>query len=243
MEQEGVKTIGNELEVIDFVGTAFGNNKDNEGGDDDTHEYVDLGLPSGTLWATENIKNANGEELYFAWGETQGYASGQVGTDKYFAYEGEHADYKFGEYVNQEPNYGMTKYNLTDEKTTLDAEDDAATANWGSDWRMPTKDEFDELLENTTSSWTEVNGISGLLLTSTVEGHEEESLFFPAVGYAEDGRVPDVGEYGYCWSASLYDENISTDAYGFFFEDGVCEVGNDSRYCGNPVRPVFSQNL
>ena len=239
MEQEGVKTIGNELEVIDFVGTAFGDkedNENNEGGDDDTHEYVDLGLPSGTLWATENIKDENGNDLYFAWGETSGYTSGQVGTDKYFAWEGEHADYEFGEYVALEPDYGMTKYN-SDGITTLETSDDAAYANWGSDWRMPTKDEFDELLENTTSSWTEANGVSGLLLTSTVEGYEEESLFFPAVGSAGDGGVYDVGEYGYCWPASLAYEG-AYNAYKLYFDSGYCGVNGGRRCYGYPVRPV-----
>ena len=202
----------------------------------ETHEYVDLGLS--VKWATCNIGASAPEEtgLYFAWGETQGYTSGQVGTNKYFAWEGEHADYEFGEWVDQEPDYGMTKYN-SDGITTLETTDDSATVNWGSDWRMPTKDEFDELLENTTSSWTEVNGISGLLLTSTVEGYEEESLFVPAVGYAEDGGVSNVGEYGVCWSASLGGRDVGS-AYRLIFFDVSCEVDFNGRFFGYAVRPV-----
>ena len=84
----------------------------------DTHEYVDLGLPSGTLWATDIIRNENGEPLYFAWGETQGYTSGQVGTDKNFIWK----DYKYGNGTSTPGATGMTKYNSTDAKTVLDAE-------------------------------------------------------------------------------------------------------------------------
>ena len=210
-------------------------------GKKESHEYVDLGLS--VKWATCNIGASAPDETgwYFAWGETQGYTSGQVGTNKYFAWEGEHADYEFGEWVDQEPDYGMTKYN-SNGITTLETTDDSATVNWGSDWRMPTKDEFDELLENTTSSWTEVNGVSGLLLTSTVEGYEEESLFFPAVGGAEDGGVGGVGDYGGYWSASLGSEDVSS-ACDLSFDSGYCGVLDKSRYCGCAVRPVSSQNL
>lgn len=210
-------------------------------GKKESHDYVDLGLS--VKWATCNIGASAPEEtgLYFAWGETQGYTSGQVGTNKYFAWEGEHADYEFGEWVDQEPDYGMTKYN-SDGITTLETTDDAAYVNWGSDWRMPTKDEFDELLENTTSSWTEVNGVSGMLLTSTVEGHEEETLFFPAVGYAYGGQVYSIGEDGSYWSASLGSKSVNY-AYRLGFGSGYCGVDSDSRCCGYAVRSVFSQNL
>ena len=133
----------------------------------------------------------------------------------------------------------MTKYNSTDGKTTLDAEDDAATANWGGDWRMPTEDEFDELLENTTSSWTEVNGVSGLLLTSTANTN---TLFFPAVGGALDGGVSDVGDVGCYWSDSLGSMFVN-DAYGLGFDSEGHWLGAVDRSRGYAVRPVSSQNI
>ena len=209
-------------------------------GKKESHDYVDLGLS--VKWATCNIGASAPEEtgLYFAWGETQGYTAEQVGTNKYFAWEGEHADYEFGEWVDQEPDYGMTKYN-SDGITTLETTDDAAYVNWGSDWRMPTKDEFDELLENTTSSWTEVNGVGGMLFTSTVEGYEEETLFFPAVGSAANGGVSGVGVYGSYWSASLGSEGVSV-AYRLYFGSGYCAVDYGSRFYGYAVRPVRSNN-
>ena len=251
MEADGVETIGasdfnarlfenghlggGSLEVVDFFGTAFGGNG---GGGDDKHEYVDLGLPSGTLWATTNIQDADGNELYFAWGETQGYTSGQVGTDKYFAWDGDNADYKYGTYDDSdEQNWGMEKYNKNDGKTELESTDDAATANWGSNWKMPTKEQFEELTANTEYEWTEIDGVQGGKFTSTVSGYTDKFLFFPAVGDAVYGKVYDVGGYGYCWSASLGDKNVGF-AWGLYFRDGNCGVLNDYRCCGCSVRPV-----
>ena len=140
MEADGISTIG----ASDFNAMLFKNGQLGSGSLEvrgggvnpepkpDTHEYVDLGLTSGTLWATENIKDANGNELYFAWGGTQGYTAEQVGNGegkRAFSFSWE--DYEFGN--------PPSKYNDTDGKAILDTSDDAATVNWGSDWRMPTK--------------------------------------------------------------------------------------------------------
>ena len=219
------------------------------------HEYVDLGLPSGTLWATENIKDSNGNELYFAWGETQGYTSGQVGTNKNFDFEGYKADYKYGivDY-NDEPNHGMTKYNTIDEKTVLDSEDDAATANWGSNWKMPTKEQFLELFANTEYELTTVNGVDGYLLTSTANTN---SLFFPIVGFVGGGRCYCDVDDGRYWTSSVYDEYIEYDGGGYyndyvfysayfaFIDDYYItehELLSDIRCRGFSVRPVRASN-
>ena len=207
-------------------------------------EFIDMGLPSGLLWATCNIGASAPEEtgLYFAWGETQGYTSGQVGTDKYFAWEGEHADYEFGEWVDQQPDYGMTKYNSVDGLETLESEDDAATVNCGSDCRMPKDEEFDELFENTDTAWTIRNGVNGLLLTSNVEGHEDDSLFFPLAGGAEGGNIFGVGEEGGYWTSSL---SLGGCEYAYLFLlNSYCRDKTDSERCsGYVIRPVRSQNL
>lgn len=217
------------------------------GPEPDTLDYVDLGLPSGTLWAKHNIQDADGNELYFAWGETSGYTEEQVGTDKYFIWEDytdesdvtHHSDYKFGPVDwDDETNYGMTKYN-SEGPTELEPEDDAATQLWGSDWRMPTKEQFDELLENTTSAWTQVDGANGTLFTSTANTN---TLFFPAVGSAGYGKVSGVRGFGVYWSVSLRDEYVDS-AYNFYFGDGQHEVYGGSRNYGYSVRPVRSQNL
>ena len=197
---------------------------DSTSNNSDTHEYVDLGLPSGTLWATTNIQDADGNELYFAWGETQGYTLGQVGTDKNFTWE----DYEFGD--------NLSKYNESDGKTELEAIDDAATANWGSDWRMPTNEQFEELIENTTTAWTQVDGVNGLLCTSTANIN---TLFFPAIGKAASSEISSEN-FSFCWSASL-DEDFY-DAWILFFGDGYSGQDFNLRCNGCSVRPVRVSN-
>ena len=204
---------GKTLSAEGVVKSWLLNNKGN-----DNHEYVDLGLK--VKWATCNIGASSPEEagLYFAWGETNGYTSEQVGVDKYFIWEDftdesgvtHHNDYKFGPYNGEdETNYGMTKYN-SEGPTELESEDDAAAQIWKNGWRMPTKEEFEELISsaNTETIFTEQNGVSGLLVTSKVEGYEGNSVFFPAVGEAADGIVEGVGEYGDCLAVSLSDDDV-----------------------------------
>ena len=165
--------------------------------------------------------------MYFAWGETQGYTAEQVGNE-----EGKRAftwnDYEFGLVT------AITKYNRTDNKTILDTDDDAAYVNWGSDWRMPTKEQFDELTANTTSAWTQVDGVYGLLCTSTANGN---TLFFPAVGGAGNGKVYNVGDFGSYWSVSLGVGDVGS-AWGLRFNVRGCGVDFNGRFYGLSVRPV-----
>lgn len=220
------------------------------GPEPDTLDYVDLGLPSRTLWAKHNIQDADGNELYFAWGETRGYTAEQVGTVKNFVWGDDENDYpndyKFGPYNGEdETNYGMTEYNNRDEKIELEAKDDAATQLWGSDWRMPTKEEFEELLANTEyGDFTTINGVEGLKFTSTVEGYTDKFLFFPAVGHASNGEVLDTyDDTNGCWSVSLDDDGNIRYAWIFSFEEGNSVMNKFGRYVGFSVRPVRSQNL
>lgn len=107
-------------------------------------EYVDLGLPSGTLWAKMNVGASSETDagLYFAWGEIQGYTRDQVPNDKEFSWN----DYKYGSLnPNDYKDKGMTKYNVTDGKTVLDLEDDAAHINMGGDWNIPSVKQLKEL--------------------------------------------------------------------------------------------------
>ena len=167
------------------------------------HAYVDLGLPSGTLWATMNV-GATSETDYgfhFAWGETDGYpikeveGSWVIDSTKQFSSN----DYKYGTSSN------LTKYNATDGKTVLDLEDDAVAANWGGDWHMPTAEQFQELLNTTyvTNTWVtdyQGNGVNGRLFTSVINGN---TLFIPAAGACCSGSVNSVGSSGYVWASSL----------------------------------------
>ena len=158
-----------------------------------TYEYVDLGLPSGTLWAKCNIGAYTETDagLYFQWGDTQGYTADQVGVDKIFDW----AHYKFGTRDN------LTKYNSTDGLTTLQLADDAAYANMGEDWSVPTEVQYQELINNITSEWvTDYNGtgVSGRLFTA----ENGNTLFLPAAGIAFESQF--FFEYsGQYWTSSL----------------------------------------
>ena len=183
-----------------------------------THGYVDLGLPSGLLWATCNVGADNPEDYgdYFAWGETQP-------KDTYWS------TYQYYDGSN------MTKYNEMDGKTTLDAEDDAATVNWGSGWRMPTRAEFEELYYHTTVTLTQQNGVNGELFTAS----NGNSLFLPAAGCRDDSSLYDAGSDGHYWSSSLYTD-FPYDAWYFRFYSDYYYMSDDSRYRGFTVRPVRS---
>ena len=193
-----------------------------------SHDCVDLGLPSGTLWATTNIGAANPEDFgdYFAWGETQP-------KDIY--------DWSTYMWCNGSNNFALTKYNndsshgnngFVDNKTELDPEDDAATANWGSEWRMPSLEQIQELLNNCTTQWTAINGVNGRLLTSIING---ETLFLPANGYLDGSTFN--GGWGNYWSRTL-DTSFSPQAYYLNFGSGLVRTYSLGRQYGFSVRAV-----
>ena len=202
--------------------------------DPGNHEWVDLGLPSGTLWATCNVGANSPEEYgdYFAWGETEPKTTYNWSTYKYC----------------NESNTTMTKYcihssygynGFTDGKTELEPEDDAATANWGSGWQMPSYDQIKELYNSdyTITEWTQLNGINGRKITSKSNGN---SIFLPATGYLSSESVR-IGSYGYYWSRSL-NTNHSDYACDIRFYSGIIDTSDDgSRYYGQGVRPVRKQ--
>ncbi len=189
----------------------------------DEHEYVDLGLPSRTLWATCNVGASKPEEYgdYFAWGET---------TTK--------STYDWSTYFDTDDG-GSTfkKYNNKGGLTELQPEDDAATANWGGGWKMPSSDQIKELCNSsyTTSEWTQLNGVYGRKVTSKSNGN---SIFLPAAGYRWDGELNLVGSYGYYWSSSLRPDYVSG-AYTLYFHSGLWGWGNNgNRSSGRSVRAV-----
>ena len=166
------------------------------------HAYVDLGLPSGTLWATKPLMSKDGQPLYFAWGGIQGMAKEHIKKlDGLFGIN----QGKVGSVVPYMEDYRTpTKYNRTDGKTVLDLEDDAAHVHMGGDWHMPTKEQWEELTANTTSTWTTQNGVNGVLFTSNVNGN---SVFVPAFDYIIDGGFGS-GYDGYVWSSSVNENNL-----------------------------------
>ena len=193
-------------------------------------EYVDLGLPSGTLWATMNVGATSETDygLYFQWGDTQGYADVSIKTFRW-------SNYKYGD-----ESKNFTKYNATDGKTVLDLEDDAARANWGGNWHMPTDTQFKELLNtsNCTNTWVtdyQGSGINGRLFTSKKNGN---TLFIPAASTAGYGIIGNVGEYGTVWSSSLYSFGVKYGHYLYLDRDYI-SLGSNYRFYGRSVRGVI----
>lgn len=202
---------------------------DDHGNDLDVHEFVDLGLPSGTLWATCNVGASEPEELgnYYAWGETEP-------KDLY-----DWKSYRYGHFVNE--RYELNKYctdsvyghdGFVDDMTVLELSDDVVRACWGSEWRMPTIEEWEELFFNTTGIWTTSNGVKGWLCTAA----NGNSLFLPAAGYWwDDAFNADLGLY---WSSSVNKE-FPYRAWGFHFNSDSCHIcGSSDRNRGQTVRAV-----
>lgn len=202
------------------------------------YEWIDLGLPSGLLWASTNIGAEKPEDfgLYFAWGETQGYTTEDVNNSvKKFNW----TDYELcgGSRITLTKYNTNSSYGIVDNLTTLEQVDDAAY-QVDSSCRMPIYDDFEELTANTTSTWETLNGVNGRRFTSKTNGN---SIFFPATGLCEDGSVYDVGSAGYLQSSSLVTSipcyNLN---FGFDWRNmGAC---NFDRCLGFSVRPVKSIN-
>ena len=154
----------------------------------DPHEndWVDLGLPSGTLWATMNVGANSPEEYgdYFAWGETAPKDYYHWNTYKWCNGSG-----------TTLTKYCYNSYGSDIDKTELDSEDDAAYVIWGSSWRMPSIEQMRELYEQCTYTWMTRNGVNGYLVT----GPNGNTLFLPAAGSRHDGSFSDVGSWGSYW--------------------------------------------
>lgn len=177
------------------------------------YESVDLGLPSGTLWARYNV-GATSETDYgdlFAWGATDPYRLN--GTTP----------------IDNTDNYARSYANKI--QHDLYPNEDAATVKWGKGWKMPTKAQFDELLANTTDEWTAINGINGRKFTASNGNY----IFFPAAGYVSGGSLDNRGSNGIYWSRSFYS---SSNAWKLGFYSSGRFVNADNRYVGFSVRAV-----
>ena len=176
--------------------------------------------------------------MYFQWGDTQGYTASQCGSgegQKAFSW----ADYKYWTGDTGSGSSGMTKYNSTDGKKVLEASDDAVTATWGGQWRMPTKDEYAALGNAVNTAWTQVDGVYGMLCTDKTDS--SKILFFPACGSCSDGSVIYVGSRFYYWSSSLVSSSVLW-AYYLHFNDGRVYWDNmDIRCHGFTVRGVLDE--
>lgn len=175
-----------------------------------THTGVNLGLPSGTLWATCNVGASSPEDYgyYYAWGET-------------------------------EPKKSYTQINYTYSATAnLPLINDAAYTNWGNNWKMPTKDQEEELRDKCSWQWSKQNGIVGYKVT----GPNGNSIFLPAAGYYNNSSVSDTGKSIYCWSCTYSGYNSTNkynEAYAITYETAnKCKIGNYNAFIGRSVRAV-----
>lgn len=191
-----------------------------------TGDWVDLGLPSGLLWATRNVGATSPEDYgdYFAWGETSPKSVYDWSTYRY-----SNGDYgQLTKYCSLS-NYGYNDF--TDNLTTLQPGDDAATANYGG--RTPTKEEWQELMDHTTSQWTTQNGVNGLRFT----GSNGNSLFLPAAGHRGGSSLYNGGICGLYWSSSLYTDDPRIVWDFLFLLDGQ-SMSDSFRDSGHTVRAV-----
>lgn len=183
---------------------------------DSNHPHmIDLDLPSGTKWACCNVGASTPEEYgnYYAWGETQPKSVYDKDTYQYY-------NDNTG-YVNIGSDIAGTSY-------------DAATANWGAPWCMPSLTQIQELLNNTTSTWTTQNGVNGRMFI----GSNDCTIFLPAAGLLWGGELDNAGSWGYYWSSAL-DESRPYIAYNLYFGSGYA-FWHGGYYCvdGQSVRPV-----
>ena len=206
-------------------------------GDEGTHnghEYVDLGLPSGIKWATCSVGAESPEDYgdYFAWGETSPKSKYTWDTYKYSRGSWD----ELTKYCD-DSDCGYNGY--TDSKTTLDLIDDAARANWGGIWRMPTINEYKELITYCTFNWTSLNGVKGYKVTSVSNGN---SIFLPAADFRAGTPVSSssVNSKGDYWSSSLSSDDYPYNACHLGFNSyGRVDWYNDRRDLGYTVRAVF----
>ena len=214
-----------------------------------THEYVDLGLS--VKWATCNIGATAPQDFgkFFAWGETEPITERNLKNYKFC--KGDH--HSFTKYCTDK-EYGDRRF--TDNKTTLDLEDDVANVKWGGGWRMPTADECQELKDNCTCTLDSINGVKGFRVTSNVPGYTDRSIFFPAaggdgiliVGSDSSDSKPRITHYiGNYWSSSLdNDRSDVANGISFYISEGgyppsrkpIVLVHSSYREARHSVRPV-----
>ena len=234
--------------------SAYSGDKGSEKG----HEWVDLGLPSGTKWATCNIGAKNPQEYgnYYAWGEVTTKSIYNSSTYKYRNSDGQLTKYDITKY-DIESRYG--KNGFADGKTTLELEDDAAYVNWGGKWMMQTMVQLMELRNECYWEWTEDyngSGVAGCIVykakaeadkgkyvykgktPSSSYSLSDAHIFLPAAGYRYDVDLDYAGSEGTYWSSSL-NTDYPLDALSVGFDSDDVNYGSVDRCCGQSVRAVI----
>lgn len=193
-------------------------------------EYVDLGLPSGTLWAKCNLGAEKESDfgLFYQWGDTKGYKG--VGEHQ-FNWDG----YKYGSWNE------FTKYNKSDKKLILDNEDDPVFVATKGVFKLPTKEQLQELIDHTNHEWTTIDGVKGMRFVN--KNDDTKYIFIPGAGHCFDSIRGIIGSWGDVWSSSR-DGSGLYNAWYMYFNAGHVDVNEASRCLGFTVRGVIdSKNL
>jgi hypothetical protein len=211
MKESGYKWENNQLEKID------------------NEDYVDLGLPSGTLWAKCNLgaKKETDFGLFYQWGDIKGYRA-----DKGHRFSWD--TYKYGTDWDN-----IIKYNNTDGKLVLDNEDDPIYFATCGKMKCPTKDQLQELIDNTYHGWTIIDGVNGMKFINKKDA--TKYIFIPAAGYRYASNHYDGGDYwGSVWSISR-NGSIASRAWGMNFDASDVNVYDTNRCYGFSVRGVLRE--
>ena len=196
-------------------------------------EYVDLGLPSGTMWATCNVGADKPEDqgLLFQFGRVDGYRFGD--TNHKFKLNKQNKQDIGDEFI---PKTASGK--LYGKNDILDSEDDAAHVNMGGKWRMPTKDELKELFNNTTRKVETINRVKGMLFTSKINN---KRLFVPFAGYWYNGSFAAAGSYTIVWSSQVHPSNGIYACRLLCHSSGSANIDYNFRSDAFSVRGVFKK--
>lgn len=232
-----------DISLLSILSLAFLMSSCKEQSSYNGHEYVDLGLS--VKWATCNVGAQNPEDYgdYFGWGEVNPKDSYTWENYRYYAsghYDSVDDGLLFSKYTFEE------SFGKTDKKNILEQMDDAANNQWGGNWRIPTKDEFEELRTNCTWVWSNVNGVNGYKITSNKIGYTDNSIFLPAAGRRFDTTLSMDGNLGQYWSKNLKTDfdYIENQAWDFeFHNNNDMQEYWSFRYIGLPIRPVWDPNM
>ena len=203
------------------------------------HEKVQL-WKGGPYWATMNIGAEKPEDYgyYFWWGDTVGY---KRENDKWVASDGSNLDFGFGWGIS--PTLGKDNSTLQSEgwitaDGVLALEHDAAQAHWGGNWRMPTRQELDDLISKCDWTWTPLNGVNGYVIRGRGD-YASNSIFLPCAGLGSGTSLDGAGSYGHYWLADPNsDDSYGYDAWSLFFRSGFLGTGYSYRINGRSVRPL-----
>ena len=233
---EIVEFVASEVSYIDFNDAI----EESYIPDANGYEYVDLGLPSGTKWATMNVGADCPEDYgdYFAWAETEPKSTYNWETYKWMT-SGMSISYGINKYTVADDHTHAVWYDsngdfIGDNKNVLELSDDAANVNWGGDWRIPTIEEQDELRTECDWTWNTKKAVNGY----TVTGPNGNSIFLPAAGDIEDCVVKGAGSIGEYWSNAIR-KGGSFDACYLSFNSYYVVKSGTYRYYGCTIRPVL----